>query len=678
ICSSINAVFNRQHPRFAESLNYVKFRPPPAGLADVGIESNDSHRLNKDVHDWMENIYAFEQNLRTLLSLPCHRYYLLFYDLILKRLFKNTLRFWSTVIHRKEFHEMLDSYLSYTPKFFNLHLIFLTDQIKETLSEIHKLVFRIFLRLSNYKESKKDRFTPEVFSQIIYENNVFDIPKLMEICSLYTNVNPPMNQMLAEMIERVFNCNKAYSEDLQSSVMTVISSFQRVQRDLGISIVAKKVPTSTLNLSKLKSQKWADLQDTVYFITDLSVTVSSFVSLFSTAAKLYHKHRVENEIVTFYENVFTPLHEELELRFNQDASAKLVCKDIRRQIALSKHHLIKAFREIMVISCINPLFDVRFSHDYFNKYPFVEDLSSLMEQSELTGFQNVDQTRIDYLLSATSSFIGESGELFEKKVTTKSEKSSINGDQWQKDFHTKNTNNNRNTDGELKPQQENHRTVLVTEDEVKPKVEKRSEMVKSIDQLYPDVFKKEYGFDSLSNDTVNATIESHITSVTDIFPDLGHGFIEICLEHYNYDVEMLVDALLTSSLPEKLDKLDRTMQRKPLDVKPNEQKQSEVMLLTEEGKLDKTSVQTSDTQKEVENVVNRENKESKLVKDITIPILKMVALRMEEESMMEREYEDEYDDTYDEDQKTFESGSALEFQFERAKERRNIYKNYDS
>ncbi|RWS25031.1 activating signal cointegrator 1 complex subunit 2-like protein, partial [Leptotrombidium deliense] len=61
-----------------------------------------------------------------------------------------------------------------------------------------------------------------------------------------------------------------------------------------------------------------------------------------------------------------------------------------------------------------------------------------------------------------------------------------------------------------------------------------------------------------------ATLESYITNITDIFPDIGHGFIEVCLEHYNNDVERVVDALLSGSLPESIDKLDRNMTRKPI------------------------------------------------------------------------------------------------------------------
>ncbi|CAG0892608.1 unnamed protein product [Cyprideis torosa] len=51
--------------------------------------------------------------------------------------------------------------------------------------------------------------------------------------------------------------------------------------------------------------------------------------------------------------------------------------------------------------------------------------------------------------------------------------------------------------------------------------------------------------------------ESLVSQVTDLFPDLGKGFIKACLAHYDMDPEAVIDALLTENLPDHLSRMDR-------------------------------------------------------------------------------------------------------------------------
>ena len=52
-----------------------------------------------------------------------------------------------------------------------------------------------------------------------------------------------------------------------------------------------------------------------------------------------------------------------------------------------------------------------------------------------------------------------------------------------------------------------------------------------------------------------------ISRIQELFPDLGEGFIEECLIAFDNNVEIVIDRLLTMSLPEHLESLDRTMAR---------------------------------------------------------------------------------------------------------------------
>ena len=61
--------------------------------------------------------------------------------------------------------------------------------------------------------------TPDIFGEILYENFIFDIPKLMDLCVLYGTGNGPL---LSKMISNIFKCQPKYVDDLRAVVPTVI------------------------------------------------------------------------------------------------------------------------------------------------------------------------------------------------------------------------------------------------------------------------------------------------------------------------------------------------------------------------------------------------------------------------------------------------------------------------
>ena len=50
---------------------------------------------------------------------------------------------------------------------------------------LHRLFFLVCLRSSTHHESSTDLIDSKVFGDILYENYIFDIPRLMGICIVY-------------------------------------------------------------------------------------------------------------------------------------------------------------------------------------------------------------------------------------------------------------------------------------------------------------------------------------------------------------------------------------------------------------------------------------------------------------------------------------------------------------
>ena len=56
-------------------------------------------------------------------------------------------------------------------------------------------------------------------------------------------------------------------------------------------------------------------------------------------------------------------------------------------------------------------------------------------------------------------------------------------------------------------------------------------------------------------------LDSLISQVKDLLPDLGEGFILACLEHYSYDPEQVINNILEERLAPALSQLDRSLDR---------------------------------------------------------------------------------------------------------------------
>ena len=62
----------------------------------------------------------------------------------------------------------------------------------------------------------------------------------------------------------------------------------------------------------------------------------------------------------------------------------------------------------------------------------------------------------------------------------------------------------------------------------------------------------------------DVTVASLVTSIHDMLPDFGKGFIEACLQCMQWDATEVTNALLSDTLPAAVRRLDRTAAKNPL------------------------------------------------------------------------------------------------------------------
>jgi len=66
--------------------------------------------------------------------------------------------------------------------------------------------------------------------------------------------------------------------------------------------------------------------------------------------------------------------------------------------------------------------------------------------------------------------------------------------------------------------------------------------------------------DACLSDVAGANLVSMVSAVRDLLPELGSGFVELCLEEFGYDVEKVIHALLENNLPANLHGVDQSLE----------------------------------------------------------------------------------------------------------------------
>lgn len=504
-----------------------------------------------------------------------------------------------------------------------------------------RLFFFTCLRMSTHKESKESHITPSVFADIIYENFLFDIPKLMDLCVLYGSSNGPL---LTKMLSNIFSQQPKYYDDLRATVPAIIGVLYGIAEKCGVNLGSMSGSPVKLNPVQadrypLVSMPLSEFQDIVFYISDTANTIWSFLNVSEeSVGKIFMEvNSFIQKIVVFYEGTFPTIQEAFKLRHWDGVDLK---KLLLKKLHQSQVTLIKTFRHILFQVCLQPLVESvadtsssnETSHlveDYINvmsavlnekrflahlnhKFPFREDRDILV-QCKYT----VDETRLDFMeeavLEATSMYIPT------PQVASEHGEQDANDEQQEEPNITAEAASN----------------VPVPQDAT------------------------EYeGAGACAPKITGVQLQSLISSVKDVLPELGEGFIELCLEELDYSNERVIQAILEGKLPSSLQNIDQQMER---DVSKVSSEAEEIETLLDKRLNIYDNDEFDAFRKEIDTsrvIVGKKEKAPKSMKDLdkgkeVLKSLKPLFDRyasQQVESMYESanfEYEDEYDDTYD-------------------------------
>lgn len=587
------------HPEQKADRYFVLYKPPPKDNIPALVE------------EYLERSNFVANDLDWLLALP--------HD-----------KFWCQVIFDESLQKCLDSYLHYVPRKFD-EWVAPTPEVADMQKHLHRSVFLTFLRMSTHKESKDHFISPSAFGEILYNNFLFDIPKILDLCVLFGKGNSPL---LQKMIGNIFTQQPSYYNDLDETIPTILQVFSNILQHCGLQgDGTNTIPQKLGERARLtpSDMPLLELKDIVLYLCDTSTTLWAFLDIFPLACQTFQKHDFCYRLASFYEMAIPEIESAIKKRRLEDSK---LLGDMWQRLSHSKKKLMEVFHTILNQICLLPILESscdsiqgfieeflqifssllqekRFLRDYDSFFPVAEDISLLQQASSA-----LDETRTAYILQAVeSAWEGVDRQKIKDIKDPSRAKDSNNG-------------------------------VTMTAEPV-------SEMPSQLENSEED--EECMGAAAAVGPAVSGVeLDSLISQVKDLLPDLGEGFILACLEHYGYDSERVINNILEDRLAPELSQLDRSLERqaKP-DPTPLLSSRHNIFQNDEFDVFSRDSVDLSRVHK------GRRKEESvrSLVNDKQAVVAQWqryqkYSVAVEEVPLQPGEYqaddyEDEYDDTYD-------------------------------
>ncbi|XP_006869292.1 PREDICTED: activating signal cointegrator 1 complex subunit 2 isoform X2 [Chrysochloris asiatica] len=421
------------------------------------------------------------------------------------------------VIFDETLQKCLDSYLRYVPRKFD-EWVAPAPEVVEMQKHLHRSVFLTFLRMSTHKESK-----------------------ILDLCVLFGKGNM---LLLQKMIGNIFTQQPSYYNDLDETMPTILQVFSNILQHCGLqgdgacATPQKLEERGRLTPSDMPLQ---ELKDIVLYLCDTCTTLWAFLDIFPLACQTFQKHDFCYRLASFYETAVPELETAIKKRRLEDSK---LLGDLWQRLSHSRKKLVEIFHILMNQVCLLPILESscdnvqgfieeflqifssllqekRFLRDYDALFPVADDVSLLQQASSV-----FDETRTAYILQAVESA-------------------------WE------GVDRQKTTEPKDPPLAEDPNGVAATagptsQTPSQPENYEEEECMGAAAALGPPVSGVE--------------LDSLISQVKDLLPDLGEGFILACLEHYNYAPEQVINNILEERLAPALTQLDRSLDRQ---ARPN-------------------------------------------------------------------------------------------------------------
>ncbi|XP_076853961.1 activating signal cointegrator 1 complex subunit 2 isoform X2 [Brachyhypopomus gauderio] len=292
-----------------------------------------------------------------------------------------------------------------------------------------------------------------------------------------------------------------------------------------------------------------DLSDVVLYLCDTCSTLHSFLDIFPEACSTFHQHGFLSRVSSFYEMAVPDLEKAIRKR-NLD---KCLQQDLWTRVSHSRRRMVDITHLLLQHTCLQPILEgsentaafvddflqiltaflqeKRFLVDYDEQYPVADDISLLQQ-----AFPHLDETRTLYLLRGVDSAWNSLGKKRPQLATTSA----------------------ANHGGEAQSKACWDTAPAHTEPGLGAGLG-GAEALAGVPQE---------GANGAACTVSVGELESLLSHIKDLLPDLGEGFLMACLEEYGYDGELVINNILEDKLAPALARRDRAEPRPTKEALP--------------------------------------------------------------------------------------------------------------
>lgn len=138
-------------------------------------------------------------------------------------------RFWSNIVYNTSIIDTLVSFLQEVPPFYALETFPAIPEMLEALEKLRYNVLMVFVRLVMNQESLTEYMQYDYLGNLLYNNYIFTIPIIFDLCQLYGRENDKLTE---KILCNIFSMQPLYNDDLEKSVPCLIKVMYKLNKKL--------------------------------------------------------------------------------------------------------------------------------------------------------------------------------------------------------------------------------------------------------------------------------------------------------------------------------------------------------------------------------------------------------------------------------------------------------------
>ncbi|KAD4385502.1 hypothetical protein E3N88_25670 [Mikania micrantha] len=439
--------------------------------------------------------------------------------------------FWTEVASDASLHSFLESFLKFRSRWYDFPYRGAKGIVAGVIvgdHELNRRVFMILYRMSSNRDpgaKASDSLSAKDHAAILQEKKLLDLPKLLDICSIYGHENEELTQLIVtNSIKSQPLIHDSFTAAISHFLNIVHTMYERCITSLEVLISSHEARDNT------STRLHKDYLEVMDFINDAVVSMDALVTAYNYAA-VYFSCPVEtsygsDELIKTLARLHDSLLPSLQQGFRIIFTTK---KDKLAEVLISLKMLASRI--------------VKFSWKLLN-------FSYLSEEvfTEASFASKIFPAQVEDPIIRSDILVQTFREISEECSTVHRGKNVIS---------------------------------LLQSIDKSYQLMSRLEVLRNLGWISMDNEQLQFlsGIISVcsngtnvihlpSNKAVemdedNVIIESKISQVKDLFPDYGNGFISACLEVYDYNPEEVIQRILEGTLDNDLQSLDTSLAAMP-------------------------------------------------------------------------------------------------------------------